>query len=221
MGGVAYGWYLKLRDRPASKAGKEGAGAQEERPRRAGASWGRGKLGGRQPAPAQGSFTRAWGPRDKSWPAGPGDRHPRGPAPSGSAENGEQTSRDRASREAPDMGAGRRLFTLPQTHSECLPDAWHQSPPWGHRNAQFMPSTAGSMCHHASTVMKRELGRGHSSDTALHPRSQTCRPLSLSWHPGQACLQAWRQTAMPRCRWRGPGLGGDRAGTCSGRVQTS
>lgn len=34
-----------------SEAGKEGAGAQEERPRRAGASWERGKLGGRQPAP--------------------------------------------------------------------------------------------------------------------------------------------------------------------------
>lgn len=143
-----------------SEAGKEGAGAQEERPRRAGASWERGKLGGRQPAPPHKGASQGLGGRGTN----PGlqvqgtdtrmDQRPQ------DLLKTEQTSRDRASREALDTGAGSRLFTLPQTHGECLPDAWHQSPPWGHKNARFMPSTAGSMCHHASTVMKRELGTG-------------------------------------------------------------
>lgn len=44
------------------------------------------------------------------------------------------------------------------------------------------------------------------SDTALRPRSQTCRPLSPSWDPGQACLQAWRQTAPAPVRVEGPWL---------------
>lgn len=72
----------------------------------------------------------------------------------------------------------------------------------------------GSLCHRVPTVMKRERGTGRSSGTALgspEPDLQVTAP-TQSWDHGQACLQAWRQTGMPQCGWRGPGLGGDRQG---------
>ena len=135
-----------------------------------------------------------------------------------SADNGEQTSGDRAPREALHTGAGSRLFTLPRCTETVFWMPGINLHPGDTKTPGSCPATPGSLCHRVPTVMKRERGTGRSSGTALgspEPDLQVTAP-TQSWDHGQACLQAWRQTGMPQCGWRGPGLGGDRQGPALG-----
>lgn len=169
-----------------SKAGKERRGQEPSaRSHRGGRRRGRGRQGrpgtegswggsrrrcenGASALHRAGGLHEGFGTEGQSWPAGPGDRPPRGPVPSGVLL---KTGNKRAG-----TGHQGKLSTWEQEAGCLLSPRLTESVFWmpginlhpaDTKTPGSCPLTPENLCHRVSTVMKRELGTGRSSGTAL------------------------------------------------------
>lgn len=122
---------------------------------------------GASPPPCRG-LHEGLGAEGQSWPAGPGDRPPRGPVPSGvllktrykragTGHQGELSTQE--------QGAGCSLSPRRTETAFRVPGVGLH--PGDTETPGPCPLTPENLCHRVPTGMKRKLGRGRSSGTAL------------------------------------------------------